>query len=1056
MGIVVGCYFLYSLVAVPWIEGPQQVKRKTSELSKERFAVYQDKTDILALLPGDAWEADPCIIIATKNGKIYFRDHKQLADGSVELYPLTMLFTPKPSAGDKQPPRPVLLRALEGAVLKFDRPMTLGGDQGKLQGGRILGEVTITRLPSAPGQNDAFDLTTRNVQLLNNRIQTLDTVDFRFGSSWGRGRHLIVELEQNGESPGGKSTISDAGDVRRMELVHLDRLHVEQSAKSPKKTSRGLIARQPRVLEVLCDGAFEYDWTQDVARFNENVRVEATDQPGDELRADFLELGFEKSKGDQVVVRRVEKPTSKGDLELKHLIARGRPATMVSRKRQVSVTGESITYNFGRQEIHVRSRTNAKLIQLDQELTCPDFRYAMPEDQSLGTALAQGPGRLIRKARVDSEPIDLSWTDRMVIQPRDGMKIISTYGSTAANMGESRLNADEVHFWVWETPKPQPLDLQRPLGTVAAPAEKSPSDKWVWHPARLLAVGNVYLKSKRVEGRTTKLQVFWPQQSQALGFRTGARRRYVSKTTVDPKRTTSTRRQEPTSSETIRESGLQAVSRPKSKLFFNGREVRAHALATDSSKQPRELQRGQREKKETFEFKELVIEGDVHVEELAPGTTEPRLQIDGNQLKLTPQTPPGPSEDDQPLYRMDVYGTVEKSANIRAKGMNLSAEAIHLDQQNNRLWVDGQGEMDVEPKKKPQRQTLPNERSKPRLNGKLKRIGIGWQGGMVFDGRQIYFERNVQTQSLQLGEKDRTETDTQSQAINLTLDRYVSLIEGADGKLAEEIEIETMALVGHLESPKLVFETSREVSAVTRILKIVSRQTDSRNRLKSIRRIDVPWANLYTATGRLESGGPGEVKLWSVPSDNKLSLGGFASAKRDRERTRDGELDFVQVKFEQSIVGNTDREEMVFQGGVRALYGPVTDWQKQWDVDRTRLTGGLVKLTCDQLEVAQWQPRSSETKTLDMTARGNSQMFGEQFEAASEKIAYNQSQNQVVLEGNPRNDAELHYQTEPHQPRSPLVATKIIYRLEDSTTQVYGFKRGVINTGPIFNKRGSK
>jgi hypothetical protein len=92
-------------------------------------------------------------------------------------------------------------------------------------------------------------------------------------------------------------------------------------------------------------------------------------------------------------------------------------------------------------------------------------------------------------------------------------------------------------------------------------------------------------------------------------------------------------------------------------------------------------------------------------------------------------------------------------------------------------------------------------------------------------------------------------------------------------------------------------------------------------------------------------------------------------------------------------------------------------------------------------------------RAREIIAIGQAQLEGETFDALAERIGYNQAQEKVILEGDPRSGAQLTYQTTPNGPRNPLVASKIAFNLRDNTTQVEGFKHGVLTTGPIMKRR---
>ncbi len=183
-------YGLYGSLIAPIIEGtPQPVIPKTPEHINSRPGL-EIRSEIRSLFPKDAWEVNPCKILETRQGKILFQDYHPRDDGSVELKPLSMVIqpsAPKEHSDGSEIPPPIVLRAPEGAVLRFENPLTLTGDIGKLQRGQFIGEVQIYRKASSAEKDDSFSLVTQNIQISSERIFTLYETSFRFGKSYGRG-----------------------------------------------------------------------------------------------------------------------------------------------------------------------------------------------------------------------------------------------------------------------------------------------------------------------------------------------------------------------------------------------------------------------------------------------------------------------------------------------------------------------------------------------------------------------------------------------------------------------------------------------------------------------------------------------------------------------------------------------------------------------------------------------------------------------------------------------------------------------------------------------------
>ena len=96
-------------------------------------------------MPPDSWEFDQPKVLETDEGTLFFQDYKTRADGSMELSPLTLIMYPngRPDDQDSRPSdatserqtRPVIMRAPDGAVLRFEDGLDLTQAKGRLAGG---------------------------------------------------------------------------------------------------------------------------------------------------------------------------------------------------------------------------------------------------------------------------------------------------------------------------------------------------------------------------------------------------------------------------------------------------------------------------------------------------------------------------------------------------------------------------------------------------------------------------------------------------------------------------------------------------------------------------------------------------------------------------------------------------------------------------------------------------------------------------------------------------------------------------------------------------------
>ena len=138
---------------MPWIEpkediNTRDVKFTQDELDRMRKAAEDQRKDLERWFAAGTWELEQPKILETSQGKLLFNEYRNLADGVVELKPCSIVFLSQQLKNDSevQKRRAFVLRAPQGALLKFDGPMDTKSLQlGKLVGGEV--KLLVGRLP---------------------------------------------------------------------------------------------------------------------------------------------------------------------------------------------------------------------------------------------------------------------------------------------------------------------------------------------------------------------------------------------------------------------------------------------------------------------------------------------------------------------------------------------------------------------------------------------------------------------------------------------------------------------------------------------------------------------------------------------------------------------------------------------------------------------------------------------------------------------------------------------------------------------------------------------
>ncbi len=985
---MVVAYFGYALGVVPLIEGPPRARVATVPV--DDFDPMRFKADLVAWLPEDAWERGSCKQLSTRSGHIFYKEYHPYDDGRVELKPMTIVL---PQSGTPESPQPpIILRAPEGAILKLDRPLSLGGKAVQLESGQLLGPVTIYRAATAAGRTDEWIIETSQIQLSKQKIQTIENVDFRFGPHFGSGRNLVIELETDPLRAQQQSMTGIRG-ARRIELVQVQRMHMVPGSNSVEE---GAVNSYPNGFDLTCEGAIELDLQSGLATIRDKVQIVSCDQPDDWLNADSIELQLATAESiastDSNLAKPLDKPAADQNWSLHSIVAKGQPAVLNSTTRMLLVRGERLKYDMPQQIIDVSGSRGVELRQADVELTAADVRYQITPDGSLGTALLHGPGVLRRGAAENQLPFEVHWREQLSIEAEADQKTISLIGGAQVIFdGQSQLVADQLRAWMWE---------------LRDTNETSGAAKWTLHPDRFLATGHVCVDSARMNGAVDELRAQWPQPA------------VQQPPAVKPQRGTiaAAPPQKPQTGTAPTPVAVEDAAAPQTRVGFSGKIATVQMLDATVG-----------------EFRELSIDGDVHV---AQTTSEGirTLDITGQQLRITPQA--------NQCFRLAVSGGPQQPSRVQAQQLTLVGHLVQLDQTANRIWIDGPGSMHAEQSAA----ATPKTKLPASPDALPTTVDVQWSGGMVFNGQQIYFESDVLTTCEQTAATGVNRIEVRSAAINLSVQPIVNLSGVQSAASIEPPQIEILTLIGVVPASKREFaasSSSDEASAV----ELLRQSLDTHGQVVSVQRLSVPWGQINATSGQINMTGPGNVSMWQIADPNSLATPLSGTQPQAAQLTN------TQIRFQDSITGNIRQTELTFNGKVRTIHGPVDDWQQSLDADKSPTTGDAFRLRSDQLQITQWQRDAAETAHVEIIALGQARLDGETFDALAERIGYNQAQEKVILEGDPRNGATLTYQTTPGGPRNPLVASKIAYNLRDHTTQVDGFKHGVLTTGSILPRR---
>ncbi|HTN75309.1 MAG TPA: hypothetical protein VL096_08685 [Pirellulaceae bacterium] len=986
MAIVLIAFSAYALLAVPRIEPSVKLRTQEDTFSPGEATSHvmdRHRKKVEHIFPAGSWQLQSPKVLETEHGTLVFKDYKPLADGRMELKPVTLIvYSGQKSPAGKASARPIIMDAPEGAVLQFDSATDPArADFGRLTGGLLTGPIRIHSPATSPTANDALQIVTRNVQLDERRIWTPHAVNFRYGPSYGSGRDLVITMlppENQGKQKKGPAIEG----MKTLELVHVDKFHFETAAANlmpgmPPPASGSASKGPPAPVEVTCQGPFMFDFEQSVASFEDAVDVIRLnpDGPSDQLNCQLLSIYLNKKEKTATPTKSPEDKAEAFDVE--RVVAVGHPVVLRAPSMAATARGQRLEYHFPTRRILLDDNDRVMLMDDRFDIEAKQLEYQLAESGGLGRLWAAGPGRLrVRKteatkgrtstvglrirppiapiaSRTDNAAplmFEAQWQKQLLLQPQNQQHVVSLIEGAGVRVGAmGGFTANEIHLWLNETLR----------ATNAAPraATNKPgfgSSKFDIDPDRMLALGNVRIAAEQLDGNTQRLEAWFRKAAPIVGAppATTATPIATSNPTTNP--LGSSKPGEP-----------EATAPPKQKFHLDGDVVRIQLFRQG----------------EVTTLDEVGVEGHVRLSEYPPAipTPPPPLVITGSALRLQ-----GGMNEHAVAH---IFG---EPAEVSARGTTMRGSNIHLHRGENRAWVEGPGEM-----------LLPL--AKDLSGAKIERpsqVAVSWQQSLEFDGQLAQFVGNVQAQT-------QTKQWARADTLDVTLTQAINFMQA---KAATQPQVAVVEFDGHfaLENPSY----------------------DKFGKLASIEKMEAQSMRIEQQSGDMKAAGPGWVSTVRLGGgDNPLAARtGAPPPPRNANSNEPPTFNYLFVEFQLQAVGNIYQRQVEFQRHVRSVYGPVDGWQGKLDVDRIETLGEQgVALSCQRLALREMPGSSANSTTIEMEATGDTLVEGRTFTARAARIGYVDEKQLLVLEGDGRRDAELTRQEKVGGPQSNLKAQKIMY-----------------------------
>jgi hypothetical protein len=1061
-------YVAYLLLVVPRIEVAQSTFKNSNTSSPVDHdldtTIPMADNEALDSLPADAWERGSCKRVEIAEGVVFFKDWVQNDDGSVVVFPFTLVIrsgetSPRSRAAERKS-NPIVVRTEERAELRFDRPVLIGVQKGaKLDACNFRGTVHLYRQPVASGDNEAFDIWTSNVQMTPERIVSLEKVQFEFGPHSGIGSNLKIDLAHQLLGTAIRSRFETIEGVSRLELAFIERVRLVPGAADlnmiPGSTPQAGLSEAP--IDVTCSGPFVFDFRQRMAHFSDEVVVSRLDTFQDQIFADKLTLWFGSKAGtDEPKENRRGLPTD--GIVLEQIELTGAPARLVLPSQRARVDGAKLVYDVLHNEVRADDPRSVIVEQDGYRFESPRLQYRILPNGRLGPLVAEGQGSLVRAGDATTDPMRLKWQNHLTVEPRDSRQRIHLEGSVVAELPQQTDVAGEtIDIWLRELP----VEVHN--------ADGSMKQKWDYEPIEVVVDQQVRFGTREISGTTELLKLIWPSgasdANQSLGIFGDVPARFQRTMRVNFDAIRQQEGEMPSGNspqDASNGSGLQPLPPLKASPppnaqpdaagnpTLNDRRMSAPREVDDSRIQVEgnsitvQMTSSWRNQNESAggpglpEFERIDIEGKVFVRKPHPERDEAEFSVLGDSLTLIPQG--------ENRFEAKISG----SGRIESPQLTMTGDRLNLDQEANRVWVVGPGQMDL----------VANEQSTnesaPQLAGgeTPRKVVVTWLGGMIFDGEKIYFEQEVHSQSAQPSKDgNRISLRTLSEGMSLQLNRRIDLaaVQRTEQPM-EDVQVSQIVLVNVIDDSQRAFNRQQTASSEADRQPVVLEKSTMDSLGQQIERqlVIVPHVMMNVETGDLRADGPGALVGWQKSTGKAGTPALFASTASRPENEGDDAtakgLTYLHANFDRFVTGNVNDRRMKIEGNVRTIHGSVANWDERLDPDSLRVPVGATRITCDVIDMTQWQPRESTQPVTEVIASGNARVIGELFEATASRLAFEDQNGILTVEGDERNDANLWYQQNRNTNRSHLAAAKIRYRPADGWTSIDNVKRASLTT----------
>lgn len=1102
--IVLSAYWMYALFVVPHVEPIASLDltsdvygqddrsllearpdSKLSHSTASTLASQEKPTErfrhlIEPIFAADSWELNQAMVLKNDQNKMMLLvgKYETANEGKrLKLKPCTVVINPESATTDAPPEQGgcLILTAPQGAELDFDTPFgIIQGGLGNLVGGRLVGEVSIrshtrpqSRLDSALQPSHPLTIMTRNVQITPQQIWTPHEVRFRYGPNYGAGRDLIVKLGEIESTEIRRLPSENPTHLRSLELVHLDQLTVKTNTQS--KLTNGS-ADEPATLNIRSKGPLLFDFVGGSVTLKDQVSIQriapttpATPSKGskptsDWVTCDLLAMQFRAKRGatpdeDGTQTFRPQPQWQLPKFELVHISALGSPAVIDAPSYEVRAQAERIELHLSHNRILLQDTNQAVLRYGSHTFRGPRMKYFVDPQGGPGRAEVDSGGQYTGQFK--DELVQLQWQNRLDFGPRDGKYLLEVDGRVHLQWGPLAANPTT----------PQPAIIQQlTAGQIQVWLRQHPANDQTltYHSRDKFAYTAHTVEYDQSTTHQPDFQLNPPQVSAGASFAPGSRpgasatQTHSGQSQLNPPQVKTLplngAQQGPGSSPPV----VADPSIPNSTRFANGwkpdrvvarKQVRLRTPQLSSDVEFAHIQfldadadsapdlgpalidphgrpsyganqneqyhlKGHEIHVELQDntgpsalpgFRSVVIKGGVHLRQLTRNPQLATVEIQGTLVQLD-QTDNGA-----------IGNVTGEPAIVRTRGVEVTGRDIRVDQSENRVWIDDAGSAYI-----PLPQHVAN-----RFSRKNATMQIAWQGSMVFDGEAVVCDQGVEIRG----------------------PAQIATAETLKATLAQPIHLNDLANQRRSSSSAPARDGEQVLGKVSLAGNVWLENRSFGDRgMASIEEFRVHSLEYEQSTGNLVGVGPGVISSVRYTKQK--------TSRQNAAATTTPKLTHTLIEFQKQLNGSLPKREISVFDQVRAIHGPVQNWQQRIRFDDDERSEETILMRAMRLTVAQMM--TGGQPSLEFAASGNTEIEGKTFVARAQHVRYAQANDMLVMEGTGRSVAQLSHQSRVGAPRNNAAARKIQYLISENRLKIEGVVFGdVVGAGVLPNSATS-